>query len=54
MRREMEETGSVEQERRLQESRGGKANGKKEKGREVRDEYCQQGPNRECGTTGAL
>ena len=23
---------------------------KKEKGRKVRDEYCQQGPNRECGT----
>ena len=52
--REMEEVIRIEQERRLQESRGVKRMGKKEKGRTVRDEYCQQGPNRECGTTGAL
>ena len=52
--KEMKETGSVELKRRLQESRGDKANGKKEKGRTVRDEYCQQGPNCECGTTGTL
>ena len=58
--REMEETGSVELERRLQESRGVKRMEKKEKGRTVRDEYCQQGLANKvllivnAGQTGAL